>query len=108
MSALSPAWGTTRTAAGRAVWCELPLVPDDSRRRMQRVTTVIETYGLAVGSSTVRLTHRPVLEGAAASLIPDLLYWLTAHGLDPDDVLDRAHTHFEECSSSVTGPVLLP
>ncbi|SEC33378.1 ATP-binding protein [Streptomyces melanosporofaciens] len=108
LAALSAAWGTTRTVAGKAVWCELPLALDESRRRIQRATTVMEAYGLAVGSPTARLTHRPVLEESVTSLILDLLHWLTAHGLDPDDILDRAQTHFEACSSSVTGPVLLP
>ncbi|MEU8825874.1 ATP-binding protein [Streptomyces sp. NPDC048636] len=95
LSALSPSWGTIRTAAGKAVWCELPLTPDETRRRIQRATTVMENYGLAVGSPTARLTHRPVLEESATSLILDLLHWLTAHDLDPDDILDRAQIHFE-------------
>lgn len=95
LAALSPSWGTIRTAAGKAVWCELPLTPDESRRRIQRATTVMEAYGLAVGGPTARLTHRPVLEESATSLILDLLHWLTAQGLDPDDILDRAQTHFE-------------
>ncbi|MFE9001835.1 ATP-binding protein [Streptomyces sp. NPDC007875] len=92
---LSASWGTTRTAVGKAVWCELPLTPDESRRRIQRATAVMETYGCAIGGSAARLTHRPVLEELATSLILDLLHWLSAHGLDPDDILDRAQTHFE-------------
>ncbi|MEU5925401.1 MULTISPECIES: ATP-binding protein [Streptomyces] len=95
LGALSATWGTVRTTAGKAVWCELPLTLDETRRRIQRATTVMETYGLAVGSPTVRLTHRPVLEESATSLILDLLHWLAAQGLDPDDILDRAQTHFE-------------
>lgn len=58
----------------------------------------METYGRAVGSPAARLTHRPVLEESATRLILDLLHWLTAHGLDPDDILDRAQTHFESGS----------
>ncbi|WPB91843.1 ATP-binding protein [Streptomyces malaysiensis] len=108
LSALSPSWGTTRTAAGKAVWCELSLVPDETRRRIQRVTTVMETYGLAVGSPAAWLTYRAALEESATSLILDLLHWLTAQGMDPDDILDRAQTHFEASSSSVTGHLLLP
>ncbi|NIY67132.1 hypothetical protein SMALB_5177 [Streptomyces malaysiensis] len=91
---LSAAWGATRTAFGKAVWCELPLTPDESRRRIQRATAVMETYGHTVGSPAARLSRRPVLEESATSLILDLLHWLTAHGLDPDDILDRAQTHF--------------
>ncbi|MFF7649139.1 ATP-binding protein [Streptomyces sp. NPDC007983] len=95
LSALSPSWGTIRTAVGKAVWCELPLTPDETRRRIQRATTVMETYGLAVGGPAAGLTHRTVLEEAATSLILDLLHWLTAKGMDPDDIIDRAQTHFE-------------
>ncbi|MGW2330608.1 ATP-binding protein [Streptomyces sp. NPDC001700] len=95
LTALSPSWGTIRTAAGKAVWCELSLTPDETRRRILRATTVMETYGLAAGGTAARLTHRPVLEDSATSLILDLLHWLTAQGLDPDDILDRAQTHFE-------------
>jgi len=100
LSALAPSWGTTRTAVGKAVWCELPLAPDETRRRILRATTVMESYGFAVGSSTARLTRRPVLEESATSLILDLLHWLTAQGLDPDDILDRAQTHFEAGASA--------
>lgn len=95
LAALAATWGTTRTAAGKAVWCELPLTPDETRRRIQRATTVMETYGRAVGTPAARLTHRPALEESATGLVLDLLHWLTAHGLDPDDILDRAQTHFE-------------
>ncbi|MCQ6251799.1 ATP-binding protein [Streptomyces malaysiensis] len=95
LAALSLSWGTIRTSAGKAVWCELPLTPDETRRRIQRATTVMETYGLAVGGPAAHLTHRPALEDSATSLILDLLHWLTAQGLDPDDILDRAQSHFE-------------
>jgi len=95
LAALAPSWGTIRTAVGKAVWCELPLAADESRRRIQRATTVMEAYGLTVGGPAARLTHRPVLEESATSLILDLLHWLTAQGMDPDDILDRAQTHFE-------------
>ena len=32
---------------------------------------------------------------AAIGVMADVLHWLRAHGDDPDDVLDRAQTHFE-------------
>ncbi|MFF5675776.1 ATP-binding protein [Streptomyces hygroscopicus] len=95
LAALAATWGTTPTAAGKAVWCELPLTPDETRRRIQRATTVMEAYGHAVGSPAARLTRRPALEESATNLVLDLLHWLAAHGLDPDDILDRAQTHFE-------------
>ncbi|MET7935940.1 ATP-binding protein [Streptomyces sp. NPDC005322] len=100
LAGLSVAWGTIHTAVGKAIWCELPLPADESRRRIQRATTVIETYARAVGSPAARLSHRPALEESTTSLILDLLHWLTAHGLDPDDILDRAQTHFDAVAMS--------
>jgi hypothetical protein len=35
-----------------------------------------------------------VAEEAAINVIADLLHWLGAHGRDPDEVLERAQTHF--------------
>ncbi|WP_413800583.1 ATP-binding protein [Streptomyces iranensis] len=98
LTGLSAAWGTTRKAVGKVVWCELPLPSDESRRRIQRATALMETYGRTIGGSAARLIHRPALEESATSLILDLLHWLTSHGLDPDDILDRAQTHFESGS----------
>ncbi|WP_089504623.1 ATP-binding protein [Streptomyces sp. NBS 14/10] len=92
---MAAAWGTIRTAAGKAVWCELALPPDENRRRIQRAMVVMESYNHAVGHPTARLPRRPVLEESATSLITDLLHWVAAQGLDPDDILDRAQMHFE-------------
>ncbi|MFD8868459.1 ATP-binding protein [Streptomyces sp. NPDC059590] len=92
---MAAAWGTIRTAAGKAVWCELALPPDENRRRIQRATTVMETYGRAVDLPAARLPRRAVLEESTTSLIIDLLHWVVAQGLDPDDILDRAQMHFE-------------
>ncbi|WP_307675118.1 hypothetical protein [Streptomyces sp. V4I2] len=36
-----------------------------------------------------------LLEESAVELIADLLHWTAARGQDPDDVLDRAQTHYE-------------
>lgn len=36
-----------------------------------------------------------VLEEAAIDLITDLLHWLSVHGRDVDEALDRAQTRFE-------------
>ncbi|MET8014545.1 ATP-binding protein [Streptomyces sp. NPDC005271] len=98
LAGLSAAWGTTHTSVGKAIWCELPLPSDATRRRIQRATAVIETYGREADSPAARLTHRSALAESTTSLILDLLHWLTAHGLDPDDILDRAQTHFESGS----------
>ncbi|MFG2579613.1 ATP-binding protein [Streptomyces malaysiensis] len=100
LGALSTAWGTVRTTVGKAIWCELPLALDETRRRVQRATSVMETYGLAFGGPAAWLTHRTVLEESATSLILDMLHWLTAQGLDPGDILDRAQTRHEAARSN--------
>ncbi|MEU5031406.1 ATP-binding protein [Streptomyces milbemycinicus] len=94
---MAAAWGTIRTAAGKAVWCELALPPDENRRRIQRAMVVMESYGRGqtAGHPVGRLPRRLVMEESATSLIIDLLHWVAAQGLDPDDILDRAQTHFE-------------
>ncbi|MEU1790939.1 ATP-binding protein [Streptomyces sparsogenes] len=92
---MAAAWGTIRTAAGKAVWCELALPPDENRSRIQRATAVMEAYGRTTDHPAARLPRRPVLEESATSLMVDLLHWAAAQGLDPDDILDRAQTHFE-------------
>ncbi|MEU8873671.1 ATP-binding protein [Streptomyces javensis] len=101
LASLSASWGTIHTAVGKAIWCELPVTLDESGHRIRRATTVMEMYGRAVGGPAARLTHRSVLEESATSLILDLLHWLNAHGLDPDDILDRAQTHFESGPEAV-------
>ncbi|MFF3763101.1 ATP-binding protein [Streptomyces sp. NPDC001922] len=89
-------WGTVITAVGKAVWCELPLTYDQNCRRIQRVTTVLDAYrGDSGGLSPTGARWTSVLENAATVLIADLLHWLSAQGRDPDDILDRAQTHFE-------------
>ncbi|MFE3220018.1 ATP-binding protein [Streptomyces antimycoticus] len=59
LAALSAVWGTTRTAVGKAVWCELPLAPDESRRRIQRATTLMEAYGRGGGGAAAPRTPPP-------------------------------------------------
>ncbi|WP_326722849.1 hypothetical protein OHT59_29070 [Streptomyces sp. NBC_00243] len=40
-------------------------------------------------------------EEVAIGVMADVLHWLRAHGYGPDDVLDRAQTHFEAEISEV-------
>ncbi|MFF7985376.1 ATP-binding protein [Streptomyces sp. NPDC007901] len=88
-------WGTVLTAAGKAVWCEIPLSAGRGCRRIERAVGALERYqsGRAVG------LHGKVrdvgLEESAIALIVDLLHWSVACGHDPEDVLDRAQMHYE-------------
>jgi hypothetical protein len=65
---------------------------------MTRVVDVLGLYANAVtidrgfGSSRLEAT---VAEETAIDVITDLLHWLSAHGRDPEEVLDRAQTHYE-------------
>ncbi|WP_432095945.1 ATP-binding protein [Streptomyces sp. bgisy100] len=93
---LSVGWGAAVTAVGKMVWCDMPLVSDQNCRRIQRVTTVLDSYrGDSGGLSPTGARWTSVLENAATILITDLLHWLSAQGRDPEDILDRAQVHFE-------------
>jgi anti-sigma regulatory factor (Ser/Thr protein kinase) len=92
---LAAAWGTARTVTGKVVWCELLLAPDEKRHRIQRAASVMEVYARAADHPDPCLVRRSALEESATSLILDVLHWLAAQGLNPDDVLGRAQTHFK-------------
>ncbi|MGJ3559786.1 hypothetical protein ACR6C2_18120 [Streptomyces sp. INA 01156] len=61
---------------------------------MKRAVEALESYQ---GHGVVHEGRRrdAALEESAIELIADLLHWTSARGLDPDDVLDRAQTHYE-------------
>ncbi|MFJ2236801.1 ATP-binding protein [Streptomyces sp. NPDC087859] len=95
LAAMCLGWGTLLTASGKAVWCELSLEPTRRCTRIRRAATVLDEYRRAVGASSVVVPSYAVLEESVTDVIADLLHWLAAQGGDPDDVLDRAQTHFE-------------
>ncbi|WP_234544179.1 ATP-binding protein [Streptomyces shenzhenensis] len=99
-------WGVTLRGDTKVVWCELTV--DDfavcsptNGPRVTRASAILELYGtwpLAHGSAVLGSGSRlnvAAAEEAAIEAMADLLHWLRAHGHDPDDVLDRAQTHFE-------------
>ncbi|MCW2899043.1 MAG: hypothetical protein JWO67_1308, partial [Streptosporangiaceae bacterium] len=106
LSALSADWGSAPTATGKVVWCRLtpgPLgVPATrTRHRIQRATAALEAYGRTTGGGADLLSRSaPIREELATVLIADLLHWLSVQGVgtDPDEILDRAQTHFEAVS----------
>ncbi|CAM5466638.1 non-specific serine/threonine protein kinase OS=Streptomyces tendae OX=1932 GN=GUR47_08095 PE=3 SV=1 [Streptomyces tendae] len=102
VGAVTERWGVQLDADRKVTWCELatgmpPVSGHDGCLRMTRVETMIGLYrahGAKHGPRSGRLGITAG-EEAAISVITDLLHWLSAHGRDADDVLDRAQTRFE-------------
>ncbi|MER6380703.1 ATP-binding protein [Streptomyces sp. NPDC001127] len=89
-------WGVVLTAAGKAVWCEVPLSVETGCRRIERAVEVLERYQSAeAGPGRHGRSRNTGLEESVVELIADLLHWTATRGLDPDDVLDRAQMHYE-------------
>ncbi|MET7735155.1 ATP-binding protein [Streptomyces sp. NPDC005402] len=96
LSALALDWGTVLTAAGKAVWCEIPISPGRACRRIERAVEALETYQATRGQGAAFGRGSSAgLDESAVELIADLLHWTAARGHDPDDVLDRAQMHYE-------------
>lgn len=96
LAALAANWGTVLTAAGKSVWCEIPIAPGRTCRRIERAVEALERYrerGGAIGPWGRR--REMALEESAIELIADLLHWTAARGHEPDDVLDLAQMHYE-------------
>jgi hypothetical protein len=96
LAALAVDWGTVLTAAGKAVWCEILIDSDRVCQRIERAAEALETYQGACGESALQGGRKNAgPEEAAVELIADLLHWTSACGHDPDDIIDRAQTHYE-------------
>lgn len=96
LAALAVDWGAVLTATGKAVWCELALQSDRQCRRVQRGAAVLAAYrGLSESPYPPAAWRPQVMEESVTDLIADVLQWLAAQGCDPDDILDRAQTHYE-------------
>ncbi|MET8404944.1 ATP-binding protein [Streptomyces sp900116325] len=103
VDAVSERWGVILGGESKLVWCDLstPLISSGGHIDDPRVTRseacltlyadgAATTEDLGVGRAGVAFKVE-----AAIGLIADLLHWLRAHGRDPDEVLDRAQSHFE-------------
>ncbi|MFJ8540797.1 ATP-binding protein [Streptomyces sp. NPDC093586] len=102
VGAVTDRWGVQLGADRKVTWCELatglpPVSGHDGCLRMTRVETMIGLYGAHGAKHGPRSGRLGITEGeeAAISVITDLLHWLSAHGRDADDVLDRAQVRFE-------------
>ncbi|MET8447054.1 ATP-binding protein [Streptomyces sp. NPDC005209] len=94
LATLAVDWGTVLTAAGKAVWCEIPLSAGRTCRRIGRAAEALENYQ-GEGAGSRGRGEEVGLEESAIELIADLLHWSVARGHDPDDILDRAQLHYE-------------
>ncbi|TKA00179.1 ATP-binding protein [Actinacidiphila oryziradicis] len=101
VTAITDGWFCVSTAAGKAVCCEVSYSarkPDNAhnRERISRAMAFVEAYALYWRSpETHPLRSAPAVAEVATDLITDLICWLADKGYDPDDILDRAQTHFE-------------
>ncbi|MFF5967300.1 ATP-binding protein [Streptomyces collinus] len=95
LAAMAVDWGTVLTAAGKQVWCEIPLSGVPSCRRVERVMKTLAHYERGTCGPGQGRGGQVRLVESAVELIADLLHWTTASGHDPDDILDRAQMHYE-------------
>ncbi|MER6917775.1 ATP-binding protein [Streptomyces spiralis] len=96
IAGLAVGWGAVVTAGGKAVWCEVPLSAETDCLRIERAVEALERYqGAESGAGRRGRSRDAALEKCAVELIADLLHWTAARGHDPEDVLDRAHMHYE-------------
>ncbi|MFA3872223.1 ATP-binding protein [Streptomyces sp. MMCC 100] len=103
VAAVTDRWGVSLLGDGKVTWCEIatgPISPgeQDGDPRVIRTEAMRDLYGIVgegqVGRS-VGLVGALKGEEAAIHIITDLLHWLSAHGRDADEVLDRAQVRFE-------------
>jgi anti-sigma regulatory factor (Ser/Thr protein kinase) len=102
VGAVTDRWGVQLGTGRKVTWCEIatglpPVSGHDGCLRMTRVQAMIGLYGIRESGHGLLPGRLGSAEGeeAAISLITDLLHWLSAHGRDADDVLDRAQVRFE-------------
>jgi hypothetical protein len=104
VDATADRWGVQLRADRKVTWCELATGLSSARghwssTHVTRAEAMLSEYGRgrakfpqAAGSGVLSVA---VSEEAVIDLIADLLHWLSAHGCDADEALDRAQTHFE-------------
>lgn len=102
VDAIAYRWGVLLHPDRKVTWCELAthLISPDGHSGgdpVARGATMLDVYGAPRPPQGMAPTVLSVAmkEEAAIDVIADLLHWLQAHGRDVDEVLDRAHRHFE-------------
>ncbi|WTL44036.1 ATP-binding protein [Streptomyces brevispora] len=96
LDAVSDRWGVILGASSKLVWCDLAtsLVTPGGHIGGPRIAKGEACLTLYAGTGG-EPAGVAVLEEAAIDLITDLLHWLSVHGRDVDEALDRAQTRFE-------------
>ncbi|MEU8506054.1 ATP-binding protein [Streptomyces brevispora] len=96
LDAVSDRWGVILGAESKLVWCDLAtsLVTPGGHIGGPRIAKGEACLTLYAGTGG-EPAGVAVLEEAAIDLITDLLHWLSVHGRDVDEVLDRSQTRFE-------------
>ncbi|MGW5090951.1 ATP-binding protein [Streptomyces coelicoflavus] len=103
VAAVTDRWGVSLLGDGKVTWCEIATgVPaqgeHDGGPWAFRTEAMRGLYGI-VGEAQIgrSVGTAGALKGeeAAIHIITDLLHWLSAHGRDVDEVLDRAQVRFE-------------
>ncbi|MFJ5263597.1 ATP-binding protein [Streptomyces sp. NPDC088387] len=95
LATMATDWGAVLTAAGKAVWCEVPVNGGTDCRRIERAVAALDGYRGVWDDGRKRQGRATDLHESAVELIADLLHWTSAQGHDPDDVLERAQMHYE-------------
>ncbi|WP_435216364.1 ATP-binding protein [Streptomyces sp. bgisy034] len=99
-------WGVFVRGEAKVVWCELATELSDTSNsahapRVTRAGAILDLYESWQPPSKKAVSSRGSVLGSALreevaiGVLADVLHWLCAYGYDPDDVLDRAQTHFE-------------
>ena len=102
VDAVADRWGVLLHPDRKVTWCELETgltspnghVGTVGVMRAEVLLGLYATAGLPRESGSGRL-GRTMAEEAMIDVIADVLHWLRAHGCDPEEILDRAQTHFE-------------
>lgn len=101
VDAVADRWGVLLHADRKITWCELATTlispgGHSGGAPVARAAATLGTYGAAqLHRAEPTVVSVAVGEEVAVDVIADLLHWLQAHGRDVDEVLDRAHAHFE-------------
>lgn len=95
-------WGVVLRGTSKVTWCELATGLRSSRDHVEgpqvaKAEALLGLCGLGAQSRMPRSECVSVTGAGevAIDLIADLLHWLHAHGLDPDQALDRAQSYFD-------------
>ncbi|MFJ8631716.1 ATP-binding protein [Streptomyces sp. NPDC093568] len=102
ISATAERWGVQVLADCKVTWCELATGgtvsnPHHGDAHVSRAEQVLDLYreGQPCRTGEWGRLRAAVTERSVVDAIADLLHWLRVHGLDVDETLDRAQTHFE-------------